>query len=166
MTWNPVPNYPEYYASQSGQILSLKRQTKHIMKPIVSKDGHQYVFLYIDGIQHKTWVHRAVLSAWKGMPKHGEEGRHLDDNPTNNDIHNLEWGTRLENVNDKRINGGLPTGERSGTHVLSESDVIDIRKLHGQISLRDLARKFGVSHTAIRRAALGIKWSCVREGLL
>ena len=165
MTWNPVPKYPGYYASKNGEIMSTKRGNPIIMKQVKSKDNHLYVFMYVNGIQHKTWVHRAVLSAWKGLPESGHEGRHLDDNPKNNNIHNLEWGTRFENVNDKRINNRLPEGERSGTHILSVADVIAIRNLHGKKSLRELAKLFGVSHTAIRRAALGIKWSCVREGL-
>lgn len=165
MTWNPVPNYPGYYASKEGLILSMKKRTPKIMKPIKSKDGHLYVFMYIEGVQRKMFVHRAVLMAWKGLPKEGEEGRHLDDNPENNHIHNLEWGTRLENVNDKRINGGIPEGEKSGTHKLTKEDVLKIRELHGKKSLRELANMFGVSHTCIRRAAKGIKWSCVKEGL-
>ncbi len=68
-------------------------------------------------------------------------------------------GTRLENVEDKRRNGRLPIGERSGTHRLTEEDVRRIRTLHGTRSLRDLAREFGVSHTEIRRVALGLKWA-------
>lgn len=165
-TWNPVPNYPGYYASKEGQILSLKKRKARIMKLLESQDGHLYVFMYIGGVQHKVWVHRAVLSAWKGLPKLGDEGRHLNDDPKNNNVINLAWGTRLENVNDKRINGRLPDGEKSGTHKLTEKDVIEIRKLYKTKSLRDLAKIYSVSHTAIRRAALGIKWKCVKEGLV
>lgn len=163
--WNPVPDYPGYYASEDGKILSLKQSKPRIMKPIESKDGYLYVYMYVGGIQHKVRIHRAVLSSWKRLPRKGEECRHLDDCPKNNDICNLEWGTRLENVNDKRINGGIAEGEKSGTHKLTEKEVIEIRVLHGKKPLRELGRKYGVSHTAIRRAALGIKWSCVREGL-
>lgn len=161
--WNPVPNYPEYYASKNGRILSLKKKQPKIMKPMKSKSGHLYVFMYINGQQRKIWIHRAVLMAWERMPNPDEECRHLDNNPENNHICNLKWGTRLENVNDKRISGRLPTGEKSGTHKLTEKDVIRIRMLHGKKSLRTLASMFNVSHTAIRRAALGIKWAYIKE---
>jgi hypothetical protein len=36
--------------------------------------------------------------------------------------------------------------------------VREIRELHGTVTLRELGRRYGVSHTAVRRAALGIKW--------
>ena len=163
--WKSIPDYPQYYASSDGQILSLKSKRPLIMKQMVSKDGHKYVFMYVDGKMKKMWVHRAVLFSWKGLPQKGDEGRHLNDHPDNNDISNLEWGTRLENVNDKRINGGQPMGERAGTHKLTEAQVIEIRGLYGEKTLRELAAIYGVSHTCIRRAALGIKWAYLKEAV-
>ena len=59
-----------------------------------------------------------------------------------------------------------PIGERSGTHKLTIEDVIKIRKEYGKKSLRKLASEYGVSHTAIRRAALGIKWGHLKEGII
>lgn len=59
----------------------------------------------------------------------------------------------------------MPVGERSGTHKLTEAEVLEIRKARGTASLRELGAKYGVSHTAIRRAMLGIKWGYLEEGL-
>lgn len=162
-TWNPVPEHEGYYASDDGRILSLKRRTPLIMKQIASYDGHLYVFMYDGGNMKKVWVHRAVLSAFRGKEEKHLECRHLDDDPANNHIINLEWGDRFQNVEDKRRNGGMPVGERSGTHKLTEKQVLQIRKQYGKITLREMARQYGVSHTAIRRAALGIKWSHIKE---
>jgi hypothetical protein len=111
----------------------------------------------------KIWVHRAVLSAFYGYDPDNIECRHLNDNPKDNTLENLKWGTRLENVADKRRNGRLPIGERSGSHKLTEEQVLDIKKEHKKESLRSLAKKYKVSHTCIRRAALGIKWSYLSE---
>lgn len=167
-TWNPgaeilpIPGCPCYYVDKTGDIISTKGARGHAyhhMRPMTHKDGHLYVLLRVGGKQIKMFIHRAVLLAFRGEPKPGEESRHLDDNPANNRLENLVWGTRLENVEDKRRNGRLPIGERSGTHRLTEEDVRRIRTLHGTRSLRDLAREFGVSHTEIRRVALGLKWA-------
>lgn len=95
--------------------------------------------------------HRYVL-AYNCRP------RKLFVHPADNSLSNLAWGTRLENAADKRRNGRQPEGERSGTAKLRPQDVHEVRRLHGTVSLRALAAQFGVSHTAIRRAALGIKW--------
>lgn len=163
--WRAIPGHEGYFASRDGEILSfVKSENKpRILSQITSSDGHKYVFLYSGKKAKKVFVHRAVLMAWDRLPDPGEEARHLDDDPDKNSIDNLAWGTRVENVADKRRNGGLPVGERSGTHKLTEDQVIEIRQLYGTMSLRDMARKYGVSHTTIRRAALGIKWRYLEE---
>ena len=46
-----------------------------------------------------------------------------------------------------------------------KTEVLEIRKARGTASLRELGAKYGVSHTAIRRAMLGIKWGYLEEGL-
>jgi len=163
--WNPIPDFPGYYASKDGRILSLKYKTPRILRQIKTKDGYYYVFLYRNHKKYKMWVHRAVLMAFDRKPLPNEECRHLDGNPANNKLENLCWGTRQENVDDKKRHGSLPVGERSGTHKLTTKDVLIIRKEYGKKSLRKLASEFGVSHTAIRRAALGIKWWHLKEGL-
>lgn len=157
--WFPVPGHDGYYASMDGNILSTKKKIPLVMRQITSKDGHMYVFMYNNGEMKKVWVHRAVLSAVRGFEEKALECRHLDDNPANNHVDNLEWGTRLQNTSDKRKNGGIPVGERSGTHKLTEKDVLEIRNAYGKEPLRAIAKRYGVSHTCIRRAALGIKWS-------
>ena len=164
-SWRPIPEFEDYFASDDGEILSLakSRSKPRILNQVTSSDGHKYVFLYKNKKQTKMFVHRAVLMAWVGMPGPDEEGRHLNDKPGENNLENLAWGTRQENVDDKRRNGGIPIGERSGTHKLTEKQVLEIKKLYGKQPLRVIAAKFGVSHTAIRRAALGIKWAHLEE---
>lgn len=162
-TWYTVPDHKDYYASADGRILSIKRGNPHIMKQITSRDGHKYIFMYDNGFMKKVWVHRAVLSAFSGREEKRLECRHLDDDPSNNALGNLSWGDRYQNVADKRRNGGLPTGEKSGTHKLTEQQVREIRTIHGTKPLRAIAEQYGVSHTCIRRAALGIKWAHLKE---
>jgi hypothetical protein len=152
--WIAIPGYENYYACENGKILSMRKPEWRILKPITDKKKHPYVFLF----RKKEYVHRLILYTFQGLPGPLQECRHLDGNPSNNRISNLKWGTRKENTNDKRIHGTMPNGERSGTHKLAEKDVAEIRKMYGLKSLRELGARFGVSHTAIRRAVLGIKW--------
>jgi len=163
--WRPIPEFEDYFASDDGEILSLakSRNKPRIMNQLTSPDGHKYVFLHKNKKQTKMFVHRAVLMAWVRMPRPDEEGRHLNDKPWENTLENLAWGTRQENTDDKRRNGGIPIGERSGTHKLTEQQVLEIKELYGKQPLRVIAAKYGVSHTAIRRAALGIKWAYLEE---
>lgn len=165
--WRYVPGFPQYLVSSTGLVKSIKIASKHkILRPIVRKEtGHLYVFLYEERKRHKCYVHRIVAQAFLGAPPPDMVCRHLDGNPKNNTFSNLAWGTNQENSDDKWLHGTMPVGEKCVTHKLTEQDVLHIRQLHGQESLRALAKRFGVSHTSIRRAAIGMKWSYLKEGL-
>ena len=159
-TWNPIPSWPSYYASQTGLIASTKRGPLKILRPITAKDGHQYVFLYsnVNGDMTKQWVHRLVLQTFRGRPKPGQESRHRNGVPGDNRLDNLAWGTRQDNADDRVRHGRSPRGERSGTHKLTEADVRDIRRRRTSVSSRQLGREYGVSHTTILAACSGEHW--------
>jgi hypothetical protein len=162
--WRPVSNFENYEVSNTGQIRNT--HTGFILKPYLKPTGYRYVLVRRGGRlgrNAKIMIHRAVLTAFLRAPNPKEETRHLNGNPADNRIENLSWGTHLENVSDTRRHGHLPIGERSGSAKLTEADVRDIRRLYGTISIRKLGNRFGVSHTVIRRAALGINWGHVRE---
>ncbi len=161
-TWNPIIEYPGYYVSTEGMVFSSKRGSLQSLKPIMNKCGHLYVFLYRDGLMSKEWVHRLVLRAFTRDPFPNEECRHLNGNPADNRLENLTWGTRKENANDTILHGRSPVGERSGTHKLTERDVLEIRKKCGSKTLRRLGFEYEVSHTCIRRAMHGITWGCLK----
>lgn len=157
--WSQVPNHNGYYVSKDGRVLSVKKKTPIIMKQISSKDGHKYVFMYDNGKMKKIWVHQAVLMAWDRFPNPGEETRHLNDIPDDNRLENLCWGTRLENAEDKRRNGGLPIGEKSGRHKLTEKQVLEIReKFSGDKSSTDLSKEYGLSKNSILEIVNGKTW--------
>lgn len=162
-TWNPVLDFPGYYVSEDGRIISFLRRNPHILTPIRSRTGHLYIFLYRRGQMTKVWIHRAVLMAFKRPPSEGEECRHLNGDPKDNRIFNLKWGSKQDNADDRRLHGTIPIGESAGTHKLTEQDVLYIRKNYKNKTLRAWAAEYGVSHTCIRRAALGIKWSYLKE---
>jgi len=60
----------------------------------------------MDGVRHLLLVHRLVLLAFTGAPPSGKpNGLHWDDDPTNNDLSNLYWGSHAENARDAKRNG-------------------------------------------------------------
>ena len=48
-------------------------------------------------------VHRAILEAFVGVSE-GSYALHWDDNPLNNTLENLRWGTASENAYDRERN--------------------------------------------------------------
>ncbi len=158
-TWNPVPTHPGYSVNVQGEI---RGPGGKVLRPMRTASGHLYVLTPKPRRPRKLFIHRAVLLAFVGpSPNPHDEGRHLDGNPGHNHLTNLAWGSRLQNMADKQQHGTQPKGERIGTAKLTEAQVREIRCLHGSIPLRQLAARYGVSHTAIRRAALGINWRSV-----
>jgi len=148
--WTEVPGFLGYFVSEDGSI----RGPRRVLCPMRNEGGYLYVIAH----RRKLFVHKAVLLAFVGPCPPGEQCRHLDGDQLNCRRDNLEWGTPLKNADDKRRHGTQPTGERSGTAKLTELQVREIRLRVGGETLRALAVEYGVSHTAIRRAAIGAKW--------
>lgn len=153
--WRPVPAWSRYQVSDDGLVANARGR----LLTLQSRGGY---LRFTPARGRAVSVHVAVLEAFVGPRPEGTEGRHLDGNKANNHLSNLAWGSRLENAADKRRHGTLPVGERAGTAKLTAGQVFEIRSLVGRESLRSLGKKFGVSHTAVRRAATGAKWGHLR----
>jgi len=156
--WQKIPGHLHYLVSRDGEIWSDK--TNRLLKPISSKSGHHHVFLY-DGHGHsvKMRVHRAVLLAFVGPPGSDEEARHLDGNPSNNCLTNLEWGTHQQNADDRWRHGTMPIPHESIFTRLAPDDIPRIRELGRRgMSSRKVGRMFGTSHTTIQKIWRGERW--------
>jgi len=105
---------------------------------------------------------------------------HSCDNPPCCNPRHLFQGTQLDNVRDMHRKGRANTargdrhkvhvhpeliqrGEENGLSKLKTSDVIEARKLHatGLYSYCELARKFMVANTVIRKAIIRTTWKHV-----
>lgn len=103
-----------------------------------------------DGKRFTKMVHLLVLEAFQGPRPKGMIARHLDDNCGNNRDDNLAWGTHKQNADDREKNGRTAKGERSGRAVLTESDVVEIRRLlAGGMTAFAAAVQFKVSYGCI-----------------
>ena len=68
-------------------------------KPDIDKDG--YRIHHIGGYSVK--LHRLILSVFQRHPSYGEQGRHLDGDPSNNHNSNLSWGSGKQNWIDRKL---------------------------------------------------------------
>lgn len=136
--WKDIPGHEgNYQASNFGRIKSLNYQGKHrelIMKPKNLGNGRFAVKIFKNKLYKYEKIHRLVLMAFCGKCPEGMECMHLDDNPSNNKIENLKWGTRSENQKQKFKNGRstrkYKTGEDNPSSKLKLSDVIRIRNIY------------------------------------
>lgn len=109
--WKPIKGYEGLYeVSNLGRVKSLSRKVnsylgentrtmrERIMKQRI-RNSYFIVQLKKDGIRKSYQVHRLVAEAFIPNPKNKSIVNHLDYNPRNNIVDNLEWCTQKENVN-------------------------------------------------------------------
>ena len=109
-------------------------------------------------------VHRLVLETFVGPCPEGLECRHLDGNELNNNLDNLAWGTKAEQIEDKKRHGtfdnsGQLPGEGHWNNKLTEQQAIEIRTRakNGERPCR-LCKEFDVSEATIRDIRDGKSW--------
>lgn len=150
---------PNQYGGQSRKIRG------RFLKLIKANNtGYPYVNLYCARSVRRYNVHSLVLNSFVGPCPEGMECRHINDVKGDNHLSNLCWGTREQNIGDRKLNGKGNEGERHGMSKLNEKAVKEIknnekiesryyRKTH-----KHYAIKYGVSAAAIQMVAAGKTW--------
>jgi hypothetical protein len=103
--WRTVAIAPDYEVSNLGRVRSHKGGRLRILRPCVNSLGYHNQTLYEGGQPVFTYAHALVMAAFVGPRPEGMDTRHLDGNPANNRLTNLAYGTRAENMRDKRRHG-------------------------------------------------------------
>lgn len=99
--WKTIEGYEDYQVSNLGRVKSLKYKAEKILTPRQNKikGGYLYVILCKDGETKSFQIHRLVARAFMPNPEDFIlEINHIDRNPENNSLDNLEWCTRQKNV--------------------------------------------------------------------
>lgn len=99
--WKDIPGYEGHYqVSNMGNIRSFKRGV-NLLKPRGSRNGggYSHLSLYMNGNEKDYNIHRLVAAAFVPNPNAFSEVNHIDENKHNNKASNLEWCSRLYNMN-------------------------------------------------------------------
>ncbi len=96
-----IPDFPGYAVSSDGRVFSCRNSNGHEWRELKRTEnplGYSRVVVCQGYRPRNLFVHKLVLIAFDRKPIAGEVAMHVDDNPRNNSIGNLRWGTQKENV--------------------------------------------------------------------
>lgn len=157
----------KYQVSNMGRVKSFKRKPEALLKPLNNGDDYWQVNFKVDGKRRALLIHRLVMLAFSPIDNPDDlEVDHLDGNPANCALSNLEWTTTLENTR-RAFKSGRPrdksksSGEASVLSKLTNADVLRIRRIcevGGRGIKIFLAREYGVNRGTIENIASGYTW--------
>lgn len=160
--WRPVPASANYAVSSTGKV---RRETTNtsgragrLMKLTRTRRGYFNVNLSFDGRQKGFRVHRLVWEAFNGPIPEGLVINHIDGDPGNNHLSNLEAVTTSENI----LHAFRELGRRRTGEKLTDEQVVRLRERRAAgEGLVKLAEAFDISTATVSHIATGKTWTHV-----
>jgi hypothetical protein len=139
-----------------------------ILKPQQLKDGHLWVCLSDGETSTKQLVHRLVARAFLGKPtKNKPLVLHWNDDPSDNRISNLHYGSALDNTSERTCKGRSCCGSDVHTAKLTETIAKEILALRGSgRKAKDVASQYKLDRNAVYGIWSGRYWSHLDAELL
>lgn len=153
-----VPGYKGYLCAKSGKIYSKKSGELRLLKQWVNKKRYVTVTMVSDlKIKSKIYVHIVVAKTWITNPDDHPTVDHLDSNPENNHVSNLEWCSYKEqsirSAKNRKIKGRKVYQTNMDGTLIKEFS-----------SIKEAANETGVSRSTISAACIGNMKLSTRTG--
>lgn len=153
--WKDIPEYEGLY--QVSSLGRVRNNKNYILSNSVRYGGYTYVSLSKNGQQKNIAVHILVMLAFVGKKENDNiQINHIDENPKNNKLENLEYITQQENCNyGKRIERVIQTksqNEGKKIYCAQDEDGINIIKIYNKAKQ---VREDGYNYDAVLQASLG-----------
>lgn len=174
--WKDVVGYEGYYkVSNIGGVKTLARELPYnrnknfktirpekVLKQKNTTKGYLTVTLQVDKSRRYVGVHRLVKEAFHGKGSNDKKYiNHKDGDKKNNNIVNLEWCTPKENIHHARDVLKSYYGEAGGRALLTNKQVLDIRKNYKPYSkgyMGEVAKKYKISKRQATKICYGLAW--------
>lgn len=158
--WKRIWDVPNYWVSTKSRVWSAASSSFIEGTPL--KNGHIDISLRYDGRRIHRYLHRLVAEAFIPNPHGYPEVRHLNDDPSDNEIENLAWGTQYDNVHDCIRNGHFRYFTRKDIERANETrrtPIVAIRLRDGKnscfISQQEASRQLGIDQSSINAVIHG-----------
>jgi len=161
-----IPGFPDYFASISGRIISMKHNDAKFIKPTLGSSGYPSFTPCNGGRKFNLTVHRAVAQAYLPPIEGKEQVNHKDLNKENSALANLERVSPGENIQHYKEN----SPEQFWQNVEKRSRAVVQLTMSGEIvakyrSLSEASKQTGIALPNIsntvngrKRSAGGFRW--------
>lgn len=160
MVWKEIPGFSKYEASDDNQGIRNKKTKKNLSR--VKNNNDYYICSLIDNNTKKSksvLEHRLVAITFIDNLDNKAEVNHIDYVRDNNNVSNLEWNTREENI--KHMNKRKRNINKVSKPVLQYKNNILIREYD---SLTNASNISGIGHSSIHRVCIGNSESGIAGG--
>lgn len=160
-SWKNIKGYETFYKISSlGRVKSLaktitrkdgevKNLSEKIIKPFLTKKGYKQIVLTKDGDKKKHYIHRLVAQAFIPNPNNLPEVNHINEDKLDNDVVNLEWLSRIDNMRHGTVQARRAEKAKKTVEVLdSAGTVIEVCR-----GLKDTAMKYNTTDYYIKRSS-------------
>lgn len=171
--WRDVVNFEGFYeVSNYGNVRSVDREIKYedgrvysykskILSFNNTKQGYYSAHLYKNCVRKNRKVHIIVAETFLPNPLGLTDVNHKDGNKLNNHVDNLEWTSRLQNMQHGFSTGLINnTGTNHGNNIYSDEQIIHVKRL---LVLRrphkEIEAVTGVKKGTIEQISQGRQWT-------
>jgi hypothetical protein len=158
--WKRVVGAPEYWISTKARVWS--NVDNRFIGGYTNKNGYTDFSLRVNGQRARKYLHHMLGEAFIPNPNNYPMIRHLDDNPLNNDLDNLAWGTQLHNMSDCIDNGHFRYFTKEDierANAARRTPVVAIRIKDGKIlhfiSQQEAARQLRLNQSSVHGVLCG-----------
>jgi len=157
--WKQIEEFPTYWVSKRGDIISTKFDGVRVLKKKYSRTGHLSVNLSEGSKVYHRPIHALVLSTFTYPRPEGMFCCHNNGIPNDNRLENLRWDTPMGNVKDRIKHGSGARGEKNNSK-LTEAQVLVVKERLGNgEKAKSIAKDYGNNASIIQDISRKRTWA-------
>jgi hypothetical protein len=136
--YRPIPGFPGYRVGNDGSVWSCHNNRHgpgHTWRRLSTHPkgrGYQSVGLWHDNHRTLKLVQILVLESFVGARPIGMLALHTNDDPLDNRLANLYWGTQADNIRDAQHNNRYEISKHRPGRKTPDADIRAIRQLYAR----------------------------------